>query len=122
MIKGIGIDIIEIKRIERAIHKNENFLKRIFTVKEIEYFESIDYGVNSIAGSFAAKEAIMKVLGTGLREFKWTDIEIGRDHLGKPYSMLHNNAKRMADNCNIKEILISISHSKEYAVAQALGV
>lgn len=120
--KGIGIDIIEIERIDNAIRRNDKFLQRIFTVEEINYFEKINYRKNTIAGNFAAKEAIMKALGTGLRNFKWIDIQINRDHLGKPFVVLHNNAKKVATNQGIEEILISISHSKEYAVAQALAV
>ncbi|WP_129598200.1 holo-ACP synthase [Anaerophilus nitritogenes] len=120
--KGIGIDIIEIDRISNAICKNDKFLQRIFTKKEIEYFLSIDYRKNTIAGGFAAKEAVMKSLGTGLRNFKWIDIEIDRDHLGKPVVNLYNGAQEIADHKEIKEIMVSISHSRDYAVAQAVAI
>lgn len=121
MIKGIGIDIIEIERIKKAI-KNENFLYRIFTRLEIDYFDSIKYNTNTIAGSFASKEAVVKVLGTGLRGFKWVDIEIVRDNLGKPHVKLYGNAKAIALEKGIDNIMISISHCRDYAVAQAIGV
>ncbi|TCO73159.1 holo-ACP synthase [Marinisporobacter balticus] len=120
--RGIGIDIIEIERIGNAISRNDQFLKRIFTSKEITYFEEINYRINTIAGNFAVKEAIMKALGTGLRNFKWVDIEIHRDDLGKPSVILYKNAKKIAAEQGIEEILISISHSKDYAVAQALAI
>ncbi|MCT4604746.1 MAG: holo-ACP synthase [Marinisporobacter sp.] len=119
--KGIGIDIIEIERIANAIDRNDQFLKRIFTDKEIAYFSTINYRKNTIAGNFAAKEAVMKALGTGLRNFKWTDIEIERDTLGKPHVFLYNNAKKIAEEKQMKKILISISHSKDYAIAQAFA-
>ncbi|QEK13572.1 holo-ACP synthase [Crassaminicella thermophila] len=122
MVKGIGIDIIEIKRIKNAINRNDKFLQRIFCKEEINYFSTINYRINTIAGTFAAKEAVIKALGTGLRNFKWTDIQIHRDHLGKPFVVLQNNAKKIAQENSIKEILITISHSKEYAVAQALAI
>ncbi len=122
MIKGIGIDIIEIERIEKAIKRNKKFLYRIFTSKEIALFSDNNYRSNQIAGNFAAKEAVMKALGTGLREMKWKDIEISRDFLGKPLTILYNGAKRIAQKRGIEDILISISHSKSYAVAQAIAV
>lgn len=122
MVKGIGIDIIEIERVERAIKKNKRFIKRVFTDHEIIYFEKNNYNYHTIAGNFAAKEAVMKALGTGLREFKWTDVEIRRDSLGKPLVVLYNNAKNMADTKRINEVLITISHSKNDAVAQAMAI
>lgn len=121
MVEGIGIDIIEIERINKALSKSR-FLDKVFTDKEIEYFKSTNYNINTIAGSFAAKEAAMKVLGTGLRGFKWVDIEVYRDELGKPNVILYNGARGIAEKRGISQIMISISHSKEYAVAQAIGI
>ncbi len=121
LVKGIGIDIIEIHRIKKAI-RNEKFVKRVFTKSEIQYFETIGNNINTIAGTFAAKEAVLKTLGTGLRGFKWIDIEIVRDDLGKPMVRLYEGAKEVAQKRAINDILISISHSREYAVAQAIGV
>jgi holo-[acyl-carrier protein] synthase len=121
LIKGIGIDIIEIYRIEEAIKRNKRFIERIFTQREIEYFQKVNYNTNTIAGNFAAKEAIMKVLGTGLRNFKLKDIEVVRNELGKPEVILYNNAQRIKEQLGISNIIISISHSKKYAVANAIG-
>ncbi len=122
MIKGIGVDIIEIERVQKAVEKTPRFLIRMFTENEIAYFESKNMKIESIAGTFAAKEAIMKTLGTGLRGFKWTDLEITRDNLGKPTVTLHNGAKEIAQEQNIEQIMISISHCKEYAVANGVAL
>ena len=115
MILGIGNDIVEIERIEKAI-SNEKFIKRVYTEKEIEIIEKKGSKAASYAGRFSAKEAISKALGTGVRDFNLTDIEILNDELGKPYVVLKNELKgRMVD----MRIEISISHSKEYATAVA---
>ena len=120
MIKGIGTDIIEIDRIEKALGRSERFMHRIFTTGEISIFAENQFRISQIAGNFAAKEAVMKALGTGLRRFNWESIEINRDELGKPYVILHDKAKSLAEEMEIEKILISISHSKKYAVAQAI--
>lgn len=118
MIVGIGIDIIEINRVEKVMLKNGEFLDRIFTKNEIEYFNSRKNRPEVIAGNFAAKEAVIKALSVGLRCYEWKDVEILRDALGKPYVILHNNAKNLvSDNCIIH---ITISHCREYAVANAV--
>lgn len=122
MIKGIGVDIIEIKRIDKAIKSNDRFLEKLFTNNEIGYFNNINRNLNTIAGSFAAKEAIVKAMGTGIRGFKWRDVEIVRDELGKPQVVLYGNAKKIAEEAMISNIMISISHCKEYAVAQAVAL
>jgi len=121
LIKGLGVDIIEIDRIEKAIQNNEGFLYRLFTEKEIEFFKACNYRTNTIAGSFAAKEAVVKALGTGVRGFSWKDIEIVRDKLGKPDVLLHGSAKDIAIEKNIKNFLLSISHCKAYAIAEAIA-
>lgn len=121
MIKGTGIDIIEIERISKAI-KNRKFIERVFTINEIKYFNSINNNIYTIAGSFAAKEAIVKALGTGLRGFKWIDVEITRNELGKPVVTLYRNAKKIAEDKEISGIELSISHCRQYAIAQAIGI
>lgn len=117
MILGIGNDIVEIARIEKAI-QNEKFKKRVYTTQEIENIEKKGAGkIASYAGRFSAKEAISKAMGTGVREFALTDIEILNDHLGKPIVRFTNGLKdKMAD----KRVELSISHSKEYATAVAI--
>lgn len=122
MIVGVGTDIIEVERIKKAIERNSNFLDKIFTAKERLYFESKNNLATSIAGTFAAKEAVSKVFGTGIRNFSWTDIEVSRDTLGKPSISLTNGAKTLAESMNITEIMVSISHCERYAVAYCTGV
>ncbi|MDR5659349.1 holo-ACP synthase [Serpentinicella sp. ANB-PHB4] len=122
MIRDIGIDIIEISRIKKAIEKNSRFIKRVFTSAEIEYFVSKNNAPNTIAGYFAAKEAVAKALGQGFSNIKWKDIEILKDQRGKPLIKLYNNAQKIAYSKNISHILVSISHSKDNAIAQAVAV
>lgn len=122
MIKGIGTDIIEIKRIEHIMNKNkEIFLKKVFSDSECEYYGNNNSKTESIAAGFASKEAVMKVLGTGFRGISFKDIEVLRDHLGKPYVNLYGEALRLASSKEIVSIHLSISHSKEYAIAFAVG-
>lgn len=117
MILGIGNDIVEIARIAKAIEK-ESFKKRVYTQKEIELIELKGAGkIASYAGRFSAKEAISKALGTGVRGFNLTDIEILNDQFGKPYVIFKNILEKEMAN---KKIEISISHSKEYATAMAI--
>ncbi len=116
MIYGIGTDIVEVKRIEKNI-KNEKFIDKIYTFNEKIYLESRNYNAQTCAGMFAAKEAVSKSFGTGVRGFEIKDIEILVDELGKPNVNLLNKAKELADQKFIGNINVSISHEKEYAVA-----
>ncbi len=120
MIKGIGTDIIEIERVKKAVD-NGRFLKKAYTKKEIELFTTEYMNYNSLAGNFAGKEAVAKVLGTGFNKIEPSDIEILRDEFGKPFVNLYGNAKNVADSLNISEILISISHDKSKAISYAIG-
>ena len=119
MIIGIGTDIIEIDRIEKAIMRTNSFIRKSFTSNEIEYFKLNGLKGNVIAGNFAAKEAISKALGTGFRGFGLQDIEVLRDELGKPVVNLSHKIYELLD---IKKfnIHVSISHSKENAIAYAV--
>lgn len=118
MIIGIGTDIIEIDRVEMAIKNNKNFIKKVFTEKEIEMFNKRNMRSEVIAGNFAAKEAISKALGTGIRGFSLTDMEILRDDFGKPVAYLN---KVMENIINRKyKLNISISHNKTSAIAFAI--
>lgn len=113
---GIGNDIIEIKRIEKAISKNK-FKEKIFSKTEIELMISQGNKAESYAGRFSAKEAISKALGTGVRGFSPRDIEILNDELGKPYVVFKNKIKEFN---SLYTIDLSISHCKEYATAVAI--
>ncbi|MGM9533264.1 holo-ACP synthase [Intestinibacter sp.] len=119
-ILGIGIDIIEIDRIEKVLKRTPRFLERNFTEKEVEYFKQNNLRSESIAGNFAAKEAISKAIGTGVRGFNLKDIEILRDDLGKPIVNTYNNLNEICIKYSVKEIKVSISHSENYAVANSL--
>ena len=115
MIIGIGVDIIEIERVRQAIQNNKNFLSKLFTEKEIDYFISRKMNSEVIAGNFAAKEAVSKALGTGFRGFSLLDIEILRDQLGKPIVYLSDDMKKII-NANHR-INVSISHNRTAAIA-----
>lgn len=117
---GIGIDIIEIKRIEKVLERTPRFLERNFTEKEIEYFKKKNFKSESIAGNFASKEAVSKAIGTGVRGFNLKDIEILRDEMGKPIVNVYNNLKEICIKYNIREIKVSISHSENYAVSNVI--
>lgn len=119
MIIGIGIDIVEINRIEKVMIRTSSFIEKSFTNNEIQYFKSKGFKGNTIAGNFAAKEAISKAIGTGFRGFGLQDIEILRDELGKPVVNLSGKIYELLD---IKEfnMHVSISHSKENAIAYAV--
>lgn len=117
--RGLGNDIIEINRIAKAISRHgKKFLDEIFTLREQEYCISYQLPERHFAGRFAAKEAVVKALGTGFVEgIHWQDIEIVNDHSGKPSVFLSD---RINSRFNSPKILISISHCKEYATAVAL--
>lgn len=119
MIKGIGVDIVEIARIKKAIEAHpKTFIKRILTESEIKSFEDHFSQETHIAGRFAAKEAISKALGCGIgEELSWQDLEVLNDNKGKPYVNLSGNAlERFPD----LEIQLSISHDKSSAIAFAI--
>ena len=122
MIVGIGNDIIEIERIKKAISK-EGFKNKVYTQKELENIEKRGDRVETYAGIFSAKEAISKAIGTGVREFSLTDLEILNDDLGKPYVAVSEKLdKIIKDKKEDYQIEISISHSKKYATAVAIVI
>lgn len=120
MILGVGVDIIEIIRIKEAIERNPKFIERIFTEKEIKYFEQINYRYESIAGRFAAKEAIVKALGTGFRNMKIKDIEVTNNEIGKPLVKLMGGALEIVKEHKNVKIHLSISHNRDNAIAYSL--
>ena len=120
MIVGIGNDIIEIERVEKAILK-EGFKNKVYTQKELENIEKRGNRTETYAGIFSAKEAISKAIGTGVREFSLTDLEILNDDLGKPYVVVSEKLNKILKNKKEDyQIEISISHSKKYAMAMAI--
>ncbi len=121
-ILDIGTDIIEVERIKSALNKRGDFLKKIFTEREIGMFEQKGNNAQTIAGNFAAKEAISKSLGLGIRGYNFKDIEILRNNLGKPVVKTYNNFEKICIQYNVLEIKVSISHSENYAVANAITI
>jgi len=122
MIYGIGIDIVEIKRIRNLLDRwQEKFLHRVFTKKEIEYCQNKSNPSSHYAVRFAAKEAAGKMFGTGLGNIGWKDIEVLHKDNGNPYLNFRNNAEKEIINNNIKNVHLSLSHEKEYAVAQVVA-
>ena len=120
MIVGIGNDIIEIERVEKAILK-EGFKNKVYTQKELENIEKRGDRVETYAGIFSAKEAISKAIGTGVREFSLTNLEILNDDLGKPYVVVSEKLDKILKNKKEDyQIEISISHSRKYATAMAI--
>ena len=121
MIIGIGTDIIEIDRIEKVISQTKLFFDKVYTANEQDYYKTKHKHVETLAGFFAAKEAVSKALGTGFRNFSMRDIEIVPNHLGKPEVYLYGNAKKLSNEMGIGIIHISISHCKTYATAFAVA-
>lgn len=120
MIVGIGCDIIEIERIARAI-KSESFIRRVFTAEETAYCQRRgQQAAASFAARFAAKEAVLKALGTGLREGSLQEIAVDNDGLGKPLVQLSGHFAMLAKQLGVKNIQISLSHSREFAVAYVI--
>ena len=110
-----GVDIVEIARIKRAIERwDQRFLHRIYTPGELDYCQG---RIESLAARFAAKEAVMKALGTGKSGIGWRDIEVVRNEGQAPHVRLHDKAYIHAQRIKAGQISLSLSHSREYAVA-----
>lgn len=122
MIVGLGLDIAEIDRIEAAITRyGAPFLERLFTPQEVAYCEGHKNRFERYAGRFAAKEAAMKALGTGWRHgIRWRDIEVVRSPGGKPSLHLEGVARAFAERLEVKNILLTITHSGNFALAQVI--
>lgn len=117
---SVGIDIVEIRRVEAAIERGgKRFLNRIYT--EVELKTCLNRSA-SLASRFAAKEAVMKVLGTGGTGIAWREIEILSGSDGKPSVKLYGQALSKAAQLHLTQVCISLSDSKEYALAVAIGL
>jgi holo-[acyl-carrier protein] synthase len=115
----VGVDIIETARIRRVLDKfGDRFLRRVYTEWERGYCRN---NVLHLAGRWAAKEAVSKVLGLGVRGVGWREIEILRTPLGQPIVKLHGNAERRRERLGLGAMTVSISHIRELAVAAAVG-
>jgi holo-[acyl-carrier protein] synthase len=120
-IVGLGVDICEIARMERAISRHPTFLDRVFTPEEIAYCDSKARPAESFAGRFAAREATIKALG-GYRGRLWQDISVARNPSGAPAIRLDGNAKRRADALGVTDVLITFTHEKTSAIAFAIAI
>ena len=115
----IGIDIIEIARIERAIARwGKSFLHRVYTEPELKLYHQKPW---SLAARFAGKEAVVKALGTKNKGIAWREIEILPDPNGKPSVHLYGKAQNEANGLGLARLAISLSHSREYAIALVTG-
>ena len=115
----IGIDIIEITRIERAIARwGDRFLHRVYTEAELRQTHQKP---SSLATRFASKEAIMKLLGTGKKGVGWRDIETLSEPSGRPLVYLYGKAQAQANGLGLDKLAVSLSHSREYAIACVIG-
>lgn len=117
MLAGVGCDLIEIRRMKKACEK-EAFLLHVFTEEERRQAGG---NFSMLAGTFAVKEAVSKVFGTGFRTFLPQDVEVLRDELGKPHVRLYGNAKVLAGKKGIRRLEVSISNTAEHAMAFAVG-
>jgi holo-[acyl-carrier protein] synthase len=121
MVVGTGIDIVEVPRIAKSIERfGERFLNRIYTPSEIRYCDSKANRIERYAARFAAKEAGMKALGTGMRGVSWKDFEVGREPTGRPTMLFHGRAAEVAKRLGVRRAHLSVSHTEEHAVAYVL--
>jgi holo-[acyl-carrier protein] synthase len=123
-ILGIGTDIIECPRIGKMIeHHGELFLRRVYTEREIRYCQARKHAIEHFAGRWAAKEAILKAIGTGRSHgIAWTNIEVRTGTDGRPQVMVCGAARETTVERGIADILVSISHCRTYATAYAMAV
>ena len=119
-----GIDLVDFPRIEQiAARHGQPFLDRIFTASEQKYANDNKNSTEKLAGRFAAKEAILKLLGTGWRgKIAWTDIEIINNEMGQPQVSLTGRVKEIADSLGVTDISVSITHTANFAIASAAAL
>jgi len=119
-----GIDLVDCPRIEAMIERHgERFLQRVFTAAEQAYAEANKNEIEKLAGRFAAKEAVLKLMGTGWRgKIAWTDIEIVNNISGQPEVTLAGEVEKIADKLGIEHISVSITHTANFAIASAVAL
>ncbi len=119
-----GIDLVDCPRIEQMIERHgERFIKRVFTAAEQAYARKNKNEVEKLAGRFAAKEAVLKLVGTGWRgKIAWTDIEIINNAAGQPEVTLGGEVRKIADKLGIKHVSVSITHTANFAIASAVAL
>jgi holo-[acyl-carrier protein] synthase len=120
-ILGLGVDICEIERMERALRRHPTMRERVFTPEERAYCDAKARPAESYAGRFAAREAVIKALG-GYRSKRWQDISVSRAPSGAPAIRLEGNAKVRADTLGVSKVLITFTHERTSAVAFAVAI
>ena len=122
MIVGTGIDIVEVPRLAATLERfGERFLKRVFTAAEIRYCDSKTNRAERYAARFAAKEAGLKAIGTGLRNgISWRELEVSREPGGRPTLALHGKAATYATSLGARRTSLSLSHTAQHAIAQVI--
>jgi holo-[acyl-carrier protein] synthase len=119
-----GIDLVDCPRIEEMVKRHgRRFVNRVFTATEQAYADANKDRVEKLAGRFAAKEAILKLMGTGWRgKIAWTDIEVVNNAAGQPEVTLDGEVKKISDKLGIKHISVSITHTANFAIASAVAL
>jgi holo-[acyl-carrier protein] synthase len=119
----VGVDIVGVGRIERLMAENADIERRLFTERELAYCYGKRRCFEHLAARFAAKEAVLKAIGSGLgSRMRWTDVEVMRGAAGRPHIRLEGAVESAADARGIAEIDVSLAHTEGYAVAQAVAV
>lgn len=122
MITGLGVDIVEIDRMARALERHPTMRERLFSAEERAYCDKRNRPEIHYALRFAAKEAVLKALGTGFAGMKFTDVEVVRDQGGRPEPRLSGRAKELADEIGVLEMHLSLSYTHTTAVASAVAI
>ena len=119
-----GIDLVDFGRIEKMLEKHpKRFLDRVFTPTEQTDADNTKNRIEKLAGRFAAKEAVMKLIGTGWRDgIAWTDIEVVNNPLGQPIVTVTGKVKELADQQGVEQITLSITHTSNFAIASAVAL
>lgn len=117
---ALGIDIVEIGRVRKVLERHpERFLRRVYTPEEVAFCRG---RVSELAARFAAKEAVMKALGTGARGLAWREIEILPNRRGKPLVYLHGAAKQRGETIGLRGVDVSLTHDADLAIAAVVGI
>ena len=119
-----GIDLVDCPRIEAMVERHgKRFIERVFTASEQAYAEANKNGIEKLAGRFAAKEAVLKLMGTGWRgKIAWTDVEVINNISGQPEVTLSGEVEKIAGKLGIKHISVSITHTANFAIASAVAL
>ncbi len=119
-----GIDLVDFGRIEQMLSRHdEHFLNRVFTAQEQADANAVKNRVEKLSGRFAAKEAVMKLIGTGWRDgIAWTDIEVVNNALGQPIVNISDKVKELTEAAGIEQITLSITHTSNFAIASAVAL